>query len=150
MLLLQASLVIITPSRSHLPFTQNTRGCRGAWKPSSPSSSSSSPRFIRLFFILYWACHVQVQVQVWVKVCSNNRRVENRRRAAACCQTFITRRAVQFSLFQIIKIPCSSFPPPQVDEIYHDESLGTNINIVLVRMIMVGYRQVRLGETNNN
>uniref|UniRef100_A0A667XKX3 ADAM metallopeptidase with thrombospondin type 1 motif 14 n=1 Tax=Myripristis murdjan TaxID=586833 RepID=A0A667XKX3_9TELE len=28
-----------------------------------------------------------------------------------------------------------------VDEIYHDESLGTNINIVLVRMIMVGYRQ---------
>lgn len=33
--------------------------------------------------------------------------------------------------------------PFQVDEIYHDESLGTNINIVLVRMIMVGYRQVR-------
>lgn len=30
----------------------------------------------------------------------------------------------------------------QVDEIYHDESLGTNINVVLVRMIMVGYRQV--------
>lgn len=30
----------------------------------------------------------------------------------------------------------------QVDEIYHDESLGTNINIVLVRMILVGYRQV--------
>uniref|UniRef100_A0A673ID81 A disintegrin and metalloproteinase with thrombospondin motifs 14-like n=1 Tax=Sinocyclocheilus rhinocerous TaxID=307959 RepID=A0A673ID81_9TELE len=30
---------------------------------------------------------------------------------------------------------------PQVDEIYHDESLGTNINIVLVRMILVGYRQ---------
>lgn len=29
----------------------------------------------------------------------------------------------------------------QVDEIYHDESLGTNINVVLVRMIMVGYRQ---------
>ncbi|XP_049614698.1 A disintegrin and metalloproteinase with thrombospondin motifs 14 isoform X2 [Syngnathus scovelli] len=28
-----------------------------------------------------------------------------------------------------------------VDEIYHDESLGTSINIVLVRMIMVGYRQ---------
>lgn len=28
-----------------------------------------------------------------------------------------------------------------VDEIYHDESLGSNINIVLVRMIMVGYRQ---------
>ncbi|XP_035389698.1 A disintegrin and metalloproteinase with thrombospondin motifs 14 isoform X1 [Electrophorus electricus] len=28
-----------------------------------------------------------------------------------------------------------------VDEIYHDESLGTTINIVLVRMIMVGYRQ---------
>ncbi|XP_063749749.1 A disintegrin and metalloproteinase with thrombospondin motifs 14 isoform X3 [Eleginops maclovinus] len=28
-----------------------------------------------------------------------------------------------------------------VDEIYHDESLGTDINVVLVRMIMVGYRQ---------
>ncbi|KAG1930424.1 A disintegrin and metalloproteinase with thrombospondin motifs [Pimephales promelas] len=28
-----------------------------------------------------------------------------------------------------------------VDEIYHDESLGTNINVVLVRMILVGYRQ---------
>uniref|UniRef100_A0A8D2IS80 ADAM metallopeptidase with thrombospondin type 1 motif 14 n=1 Tax=Varanus komodoensis TaxID=61221 RepID=A0A8D2IS80_VARKO len=28
-----------------------------------------------------------------------------------------------------------------VDEIYHDESLGAHINIVLVRMIMVGYRQ---------
>ncbi|XP_053166897.1 A disintegrin and metalloproteinase with thrombospondin motifs 14 isoform X4 [Hemicordylus capensis] len=28
-----------------------------------------------------------------------------------------------------------------VDEIYHDESLGVHINIVLVRMIMVGYRQ---------
>lgn len=31
----------------------------------------------------------------------------------------------------------------QVDEIYHDESLGININIVIVRMIMLGYRQVR-------
>ncbi|XP_029464912.1 A disintegrin and metalloproteinase with thrombospondin motifs 14 isoform X2 [Rhinatrema bivittatum] len=28
-----------------------------------------------------------------------------------------------------------------VDEIYHDESLGIHINIVLVRIIMVGYRQ---------
>ncbi|XP_028989256.1 A disintegrin and metalloproteinase with thrombospondin motifs 14 isoform X2 [Betta splendens] len=28
-----------------------------------------------------------------------------------------------------------------VDEIYHDESLGANINVVLVRMLMVGYRQ---------
>lgn len=36
--------------------------------------------------------------------------------------------------------------PPQVDEIYHDESLGTNINIVLVRMIMVGYRQVSVAK----
>lgn len=33
----------------------------------------------------------------------------------------------------------------KVDEIYHDESLGTNINIILVRMIMVGYRQVSRG-----
>lgn len=30
----------------------------------------------------------------------------------------------------------------QVDEIYHDESLGAHINIALVRLIMVGYRQV--------
>nr|XP_044993351.1 A disintegrin and metalloproteinase with thrombospondin motifs 14 isoform X2 [Jaculus jaculus] len=28
-----------------------------------------------------------------------------------------------------------------VDEIYHDESLGTHMNIALVRLIMVGYRQ---------
>ncbi|XP_027623531.1 A disintegrin and metalloproteinase with thrombospondin motifs 14 isoform X3 [Tupaia chinensis] len=28
-----------------------------------------------------------------------------------------------------------------VDEIYHDESLGAHINIALVRLIMVGYRQ---------
>ncbi|XP_072484791.1 A disintegrin and metalloproteinase with thrombospondin motifs 14 isoform X1 [Notamacropus eugenii] len=28
-----------------------------------------------------------------------------------------------------------------VDEIYHDESLGVHMNIALVRMIMVGYRQ---------
>ncbi|XP_036294116.1 A disintegrin and metalloproteinase with thrombospondin motifs 14 isoform X5 [Pipistrellus kuhlii] len=28
-----------------------------------------------------------------------------------------------------------------VNEIYHDESLGTHINIALVRLIMVGYRQ---------
>ncbi|NXR10970.1 ATS3 metalloproteinase, partial [Semnornis frantzii] len=37
-----------------------------------------------------------------------------------------------------------------VDEIYHDESLGVHINIVLVRMIMVGYRQsVSLIERGN-
>ncbi|XP_019730092.1 A disintegrin and metalloproteinase with thrombospondin motifs 14 isoform X3 [Hippocampus comes] len=37
-----------------------------------------------------------------------------------------------------------------VDEIYHDESLGANINIVLVRMIMVGYRQsINLIERGN-
>lgn len=29
-----------------------------------------------------------------------------------------------------------------MDEIYHDESLGAHINIVLVRLIIVGYRQV--------
>ncbi|KAG3264766.1 ADAM metallopeptidase with thrombospondin type 1 motif 14, transcript variant X1 [Ictidomys tridecemlineatus] len=28
-----------------------------------------------------------------------------------------------------------------VDEIYHDESLGAHVNIVLVRLVMVGYRQ---------
>ncbi|XP_062070728.1 A disintegrin and metalloproteinase with thrombospondin motifs 14 isoform X3 [Lepus europaeus] len=28
-----------------------------------------------------------------------------------------------------------------VDEIYHDESLGTHVNIALVRLVMVGYRQ---------
>lgn len=31
----------------------------------------------------------------------------------------------------------------QVDEIYHDESLGAHVNIALVRLVMVGYRQVR-------
>ncbi|XP_061491244.1 A disintegrin and metalloproteinase with thrombospondin motifs 14 isoform X2 [Rhineura floridana] len=37
-----------------------------------------------------------------------------------------------------------------VDEIYHDESLGVHINIVLVRMIMVGYRQsINLIERGN-
>ncbi|NWI20755.1 ATS14 metalloproteinase, partial [Crypturellus soui] len=37
-----------------------------------------------------------------------------------------------------------------VDEIYHDESLGVHINIVLVRMILVGYRQsVSLIERGN-
>ncbi|XP_075071303.1 A disintegrin and metalloproteinase with thrombospondin motifs 14 [Mixophyes fleayi] len=37
-----------------------------------------------------------------------------------------------------------------VDEIYHDESLGVHINIVLVRIIMVGYRQsVSLIERGN-
>lgn len=66
---------------------------------------------------------------------------------ASLVVTFIKGGAVQSSFSQIIKIPYSSFPLPQVDEIYHDESLGTNINIVLVRMIMVGYRQVSLGET---
>lgn len=33
---------------------------------------------------------------------------------------------------------------PQVNEIYHDESLGVHINVVLVRMIMLGYAKVRL------
>lgn len=34
------------------------------------------------------------------------------------------------------------YVPLQVDEIYHDESLGAHMNIALVRLIMVGYRQV--------
>jgi len=29
-----------------------------------------------------------------------------------------------------------------VNEIYHDESLGVHINVVLVRMIMLGYAKV--------
>lgn len=29
-----------------------------------------------------------------------------------------------------------------MDEIYHDESLGAHVNIALVRLIIVGYRQV--------
>lgn len=37
--------------------------------------------------------------------------------------------------------PSCSF---QVNEIYHDESLGVHINVVLVRMIMLGYAKVRL------
>lgn len=35
-----------------------------------------------------------------------------------------------------------ALPSLQVNEIYHDESLGAHINIALVRLIMVGYRQV--------
>lgn len=29
-----------------------------------------------------------------------------------------------------------------MDEIYHDDSLGTHLNLVIVRLIMVGYYQV--------
>lgn len=29
-----------------------------------------------------------------------------------------------------------------MNEIYHDESLGVHINVVLVRMIMLGYAKV--------
>lgn len=35
-----------------------------------------------------------------------------------------------------------SFLFSQVNEIYHDESLGVHINVVLVRMIMLGYAKV--------
>lgn len=31
----------------------------------------------------------------------------------------------------------------QVNEIYHDQSLGAKINVVLVRIIMLGYGKVR-------
>ena len=30
-----------------------------------------------------------------------------------------------------------------LNEIYHDESLGVHINVVLVRMIMLGYAKVK-------
>ena len=30
-----------------------------------------------------------------------------------------------------------------MNEIYHDESLGVHINVVLVRMIMLGYAKVK-------
>lgn len=42
-----------------------------------------------------------------------------------------------FSIFFLI-----IFFVPQVNEIYHDESLGVHINVVLVRMIMLGYAKV--------
>ncbi|KFV64727.1 A disintegrin and metalloproteinase with thrombospondin motifs 3, partial [Dryobates pubescens] len=46
------------------------------------------------------------------------------------------------------QISCSS--PPQVNEIYHDESLGVHINVVLVRMIMLGYaKSISLIERGN-
>lgn len=32
---------------------------------------------------------------------------------------------------------------PQVNEIYHDQSLGAKINVVLVRIIMLGNGKVR-------
>ncbi|XP_024113882.2 A disintegrin and metalloproteinase with thrombospondin motifs 3 [Oryzias melastigma] len=39
---------------------------------------------------------------------------------------------------------------PQVNEIYHDESLGVHINVVLVRMIMLGYaKSISLIERGN-
>lgn len=38
----------------------------------------------------------------------------------------------------------------QVNEIYHDESLGVHINVVLVRMIMLGYAKVRLTVAHSN
>ncbi|KAK5909425.1 hypothetical protein CesoFtcFv8_003355 [Champsocephalus esox] len=44
------------------------------------------------------------------------------------------------------------FPHPtsQVNEIYHDESLGVHINVVLVRMIMLGYaKSISLIERGN-
>lgn len=34
----------------------------------------------------------------------------------------------------------------QVNEIYHDQSLGAKINVVLVRIIMLGYGKVRSGK----
>lgn len=33
----------------------------------------------------------------------------------------------------------------QVNEIYHDQSLGARINVVLVRIIMLGYGKVTPG-----
>lgn len=34
--------------------------------------------------------------------------------------------------------------PLQVNEIYHDQSLGAKINVVLVRIIMLGSGKVRV------
>jgi len=58
-------------------------------------------------------------------------RAAGSRGCLASCEHLCPSSALSFSLIL------------QVDEIYHDESLGVHINIVLVRMIMVGYRQVR-------
>ena len=38
----------------------------------------------------------------------------------------------------------------QVNEIYHDESLGVHINVVLVRMIMLGYAKVSKQRRKHN
>lgn len=45
----------------------------------------------------------------------------------------------------MILFPAADWPSCffQVNEIYHDESLGVHINVVLVRMIMLGYAKVR-------
>lgn len=37
------------------------------------------------------------------------------------------------------------FSPLQVNEIYHDDSLGAQINVVLVRIIMLGPEKVKDG-----
>lgn len=37
----------------------------------------------------------------------------------------------------------------QVNEIYHDDSLGAKINVVLVRIIMLGYGKVRPDRTRS-
>lgn len=46
-------------------------------------------------------------------------------------------------MYVALEVPFLIFPLlPQVNEIYHDESLGVHINVVLVRMIMLGYAKV--------
>lgn len=42
----------------------------------------------------------------------------------------------------LTRVLLDGFLPTQVNEIYHDESLGVHINVVLVRMIMLGYAKV--------
>lgn len=55
------------------------------------------------------------------------------------------RLAVLVALLQVFLkwLPLLVFCALQVNEIYHDESLGVHINVVLVRMIMLGYSKVR-------
>lgn len=44
-----------------------------------------------------------------------------------------------FLLLKLFSVACDL----QVNEIYHDQSLGAKINVVLVRIIMLGYGKVR-------
>uniref|UniRef100_UPI00358F4FE1 A disintegrin and metalloproteinase with thrombospondin motifs 3-like isoform X2 n=1 Tax=Myxine glutinosa TaxID=7769 RepID=UPI00358F4FE1 len=57
---------------------------------------------------------------------------------------------VQNYMLALMNIRLIVTPQRQVNEIYHDDSLGAHVNVVLVRMVLLGYRQsVNLIERGN-